>query len=46
MSDLDKTYFVVTSVNLNEQMALWDERGKGYYGEYMLFSDLYKHVNG
>ena len=27
MSDLDKTYFVVTSVNINEQMALWDELG-------------------
>lgn len=46
MSDLDQIYFDATSVNINEQIDLWDKRGIGYYGEYMLFSDLYKHVNG
>lgn len=46
MSDLDKAYFDATSVDINEQIDIWNERGKGYYGEYMLFSDLYKHVNG
>lgn len=46
MSDLDKIYFDATTVNINEQKALWDNRGKGYYGEYLLFSDLYRFVEG
>lgn len=33
MSDLDKTYFDATSVDINEQIDIWNERGKGYYGE-------------
>ena len=46
MPDIDKIYYEATSIDIHEQMDLWDERGKGYYGEYMLFSELYKHVPG
>ena len=46
MPDIDKIYKEATSIDIREQMDLWDERGKGYYGEYMLFSDLYQHVKG
>lgn len=44
--DLEQTYEQLTAVNINEQKMIWDERGKGYYGEYLLFCELYKHIPG
>ncbi len=46
MENLKTLYSNLTSVNIDEQKKLWDERGKGYYGEYLVFCELYKKVNG
>ncbi len=46
MADIVKTYEALTSVDIRGQKLLWDERGKGYYGEYLLFTDLYQNVSG
>ena len=46
MEDLKNLYANLTSVNIDEQKTLWDERGKGYYGEYLVFCELYKKANG
>ena len=39
-------YQKLTGIKIDEQMKLWDARGKGYYGEYLLFSELYNKVSG
>ncbi|MBQ2730386.1 MAG: NERD domain-containing protein [Clostridia bacterium] len=44
--DAREVYKQLTSVDINKQMQIWDERGKGYYGEYLLFCELYKSVPG
>ncbi|MBQ4082233.1 MAG: NERD domain-containing protein [Clostridia bacterium] len=44
--DLKNTYKQLTSVDIDEQRRLWDERGKGYYGEFLVFCELYKSING
>lgn len=44
--DIKKIYNELTSVDIDEQKQLWDERGKGYYGEFILFCDLYSQVPG
>ncbi len=44
--DINSIYYQLTSVDINMQKAIWDERGKGYYGEYLLFCELYKHIPG
>ena len=31
---------------MQEQKKLWDERGKGYYGEFLVFTELYKNIKG
>lgn len=46
MKSLEIVYEALTGVDINIQKQLWDERGKGYYGEYLLFCDLYKNVSG
>lgn len=46
MENLKTLYSNLTSVNIDEQKKLWDERGKGYYGEYLVFCELYKKANG
>lgn len=43
---LEKEYKQLTSVDIREQKAIWDERGKGYYGEYLLFCKIYKEIKG
>lgn len=43
--EIDKIYQELTGVNINEQKILWDERGKGYYGEYLIFKDLFYRVD-
>ena len=43
---LKKFYSDLTQIDIDEQCKLWDERGKGYYGEYLLFTNLYKHIPG
>ena len=44
--DLKKTYFQLTNVEIEKQKLLWDERGKGYYGEFLLFCELFSSLNG
>ena len=44
--DIKNIYEQLTSVDIKKQQQIWDERGKGYYGEYLLFCELYKCVPG
>ena len=44
--ELKDLYRQLTAVDIDEQRQLWDERGKGYYGEYLLFCELYQQVPG
>lgn len=44
--DIKKIYKQLTNVDIEEQKQLWDERGKGYYGEFLVFCDLYKNISG
>ncbi|MBR0327649.1 MAG: hypothetical protein IIX09_07600, partial [Clostridia bacterium] len=41
-----QAYEKLTGVSLREQKTLWDERGKGYYGEYLVFARLFENVAG
>ena len=43
--EIDKIYQELTGVNIQEQKILWDERGKGYYGEYLIFKELFCEIN-
>jgi len=44
--DVKKVYQQLTGVDIDQQSRLWDERGKGYYGEYLVFCHLYQHIAG
>lgn len=44
--DIKNTYKQLTNVDIEEQKHIWDERGKGYYGEYRVFCELYKNIIG
>lgn len=44
--DIKDIYKQLTNVNIEEQKKLWNERGKGYYGEYLVFCELYKKIVG
>lgn len=46
MADIEKTYYELTGINIHEQRSLWDERGKGYYGEFKVFKILYRVIEG
>lgn len=41
-----KEYKQLTGVDIEAQKRLWDERGKGYYGEYLVFSELFDAIPG
>ena len=45
-TSMDTIYQRLTNVNISEQVKEWDARGKGYYGEYLLFSELYNDIPG
>lgn len=45
-TSMKSIYQNLTGININEQLDEWDARGKGYYGEYLLFSEIYKHIPG
>lgn len=38
-------YEELTGVNIDEQKAIWDERGRGYYGEYLVFRTLFDELS-
>lgn len=44
--DINNIYKQLTNVDIEQQKQIWDERGKGYYGEYLLFCELYKNIPG
>ena len=46
MANIDEVYRNLTGVDIETQRILWDERGKGYYGEYLVFKELYPKLTG
>lgn len=46
MANIDEIYRDLTGVDIETQRLLWDERGKGYYGEYLVFKKLYPELTG
>lgn len=44
--NVNEVYKQLTDVDIEEQKQIWDERGKGYYGEYIVFCELYKNIIG
>ena len=46
MNDIESIYQKLTNVDIRQQKLLWDERGKGYYGEFLVFSELYPNLPG
>lgn len=46
MANIDEVYRNLTNVDIKTQRLLWDERGKGYYGEYLVFKELYPKLTG
>lgn len=46
MNDEKIAYSNLTGIDIDEQRRIWDERGKGYYGEYLVFCTLYKNIIG
>ena len=44
--DIKEIYHQLTNVDIEEQKRIWDERGIGYYGEYLVFTELYRAVPG
>lgn len=46
MENIEEIYQNLTGINISDQRKLWDERGKGYYGEFLLFKSLYTEIQG
>ncbi|MBQ7345016.1 MAG: NERD domain-containing protein [Oscillospiraceae bacterium] len=46
MGNIEKIYQDLTNVDIQQQQELWDERGKGYYGEFLVFRELYPDLPG
>ncbi len=46
MEELNKVYKELTSIDIEQQKKIWDERGKGYWGEYLVFTKLYQNIQG
>lgn len=44
--NINNIYKQLTNIDIEEQKKLWDERGKGYYGEFLVFCELYKNIAG
>ncbi|MBR6793979.1 MAG: NERD domain-containing protein [Clostridia bacterium] len=44
--DIKNIYTQLTDVDIDQQKLIWDERGKGYYGEFLLFCELHKSITG
>ena len=44
--DLSEIYKQLSDVDIEDQKRIWYERGKGYYGEYLVFCQLYKGLAG
>lgn len=46
MAALPTVYKQLTGVDIDREKRIWDERGKGYYGEYLVFCKLYQYIPG
>ncbi len=46
MVNINDIYYDLTQVNIDEQRIIWDERGRGYYGEYLVLQKLYLTLEG
>ena len=46
MNNISEVYHNLTGVDIETQKCLWNERGKGYYGEYLVFNELYPKLIG
>ena len=46
MADIKDVYRKASGVDIDQQRDLWDERGRGYYGEFMVFNELYGNIPG
>ena len=46
MDYFDKIYKEASGVDFREQKRIWDERGRGYYGEYRVMQELYQNLPG
>lgn len=44
--DIENVYKQLTNVDIEKQKQLWDDRGKGYYGKFLVFYELYKNISG
>lgn len=42
--DIQDLYFNMTQVDLAQQRRIWDDRGKGYYGEFCVFKELFTKI--
>lgn len=43
---IKEIYQKLTGIDIEEQRDLWDDRGKGYYGEYLVFKEIYPYIDG
>lgn len=43
---MTQIYEQLTGINIEQEKAIWDDRGKGYYGEYLVLCELYKRLPG
>ena len=43
---IEDEYFYLSGVNIEQEKKKWDERGKGYYGEFKVFEKLFFSVPG
>lgn len=44
--DIQNVYKDLTGIDIEEQERLWNERGKGYWGEYLVFREMFNKVPG
>ncbi len=44
--NIEQTYRQLTGIDIEVQKRIWDERAIGYYGEFLVFSELYKNIPG
>lgn len=44
--NLNNIYKQLTNVDIDQQRQLWNDRGKGFYGEFLVFCELYKNIPG
>ena len=46
MHDNKDEYRQLTGIDIDMQRQIWDARGKGYYGEYLVFCSVMREITG